>query len=149
MGVDVQSEIVIDRPRRDVAGYASDPDNAMSWYQSIRAVTWASPKPLTVGSRIRFEAKFLNRRLIYTYEVRQLIEDQLLVMSTHDGPFPMETSYLWEQLPSGETRMTLRNRGEPSGFSKLAAALMAGAIRRANRKDLARLKAVLEGASAL
>jgi len=32
----------------------------------------------------------------------------------------------------------------PSGFSKLAAPVMAHAIRRANRKDLARLKAILE-----
>jgi hypothetical protein len=40
--------------------------------------------------------------------------------------------------------MTLRNRGEPSGFSKISAPLMAIAMRRANRNDLARLKSVLE-----
>jgi hypothetical protein len=40
--------------------------------------------------------------------------------------------------------MTLRNRGEPSGFGRVAGVLMAPAMRRANRKDLARLKAVLE-----
>jgi hypothetical protein len=42
--------------------------------------------------------------------------------------------------------MTLRNRGEPSGFSKLAAPALAAAMRRANRKDLARLKDILEAA---
>ena len=40
--------------------------------------------------------------------------------------------------------MELRNRGEPSGFSRVAAPVMAVAMRRANNKDLARLKAVLE-----
>jgi hypothetical protein len=41
----------------------------------------------------------------------------------------------------------LRNRGEPRGFSKLMAPLMTFAMRRANRADLARLKALLERAT--
>ena len=56
----------------------------------------------------------------------------------------METTYTWEALDPGRTRMTLRNRGEPTGFSKVVAPMMAMAMRRANRKDLALLKAILE-----
>jgi hypothetical protein len=41
--------------------------------------------------------------------------------------------------------MTLRNRGEPSGFAGIAAPVMARAMRRANTADLRRLKSVLEG----
>jgi hypothetical protein len=65
-------------------------------------------------------------------------------MSTDEGPFPMETTYTWEDAGAGVTRMTLRNRGEPSGFAKVAGPMMASAMRRANTKDLARLKAILE-----
>jgi len=143
MKVDVTTEIDIDRPRAEVAAFAADPDNATTWYQNIKAVRWETPKPVQVGSRIAFEARFLGRSLAYTYEVRVLEPGTRLVMSTDQGPFPMETTYTWEPRGSG-THMTLRNRGTPSGFSKVAAPFMATAMRRANRKDLARLKAILE-----
>jgi len=144
VAVDVVTQIEIARPREEVAAYASDPDNATAWYENIERVEWQSEPPLRVGSRIAFAARFLGRRLAYTYEIRELVPGERLVMSTADGPFPMETTYEWTDSPGG-TSMTLRNRGAPSGFSKVAAPLMAGAMRRANRKDLERLKRLLEG----
>ena len=90
------------------------------------------------------DAHFLGRRLAYTYEVKEIVRGERFVMSTAQGPFPMETTYTWEDTPTGGTRMTLRNHGQPSGFSRVAAPIMASAMRRANRKDLARLKAILE-----
>ena len=143
-GVDVRTEIVIDRPREDVASYVTDADNATAWYRNITSVEWKTDKPVRVGSRIAFVARFLGRTIAYTYEVRELVPGERLVMSTSQGPFAMETTYTWGDEPGGGTRMTLRNRGEPSGFSGLAAPLMAGAMRRANTKDLARLKEILE-----
>ena len=144
MPVDIQTEIDIERPRDEVAAYAADPDNATSWYENIKAVDWMSPKPVAVGSQVAFVASFLGRQLAYTYEIRVLEPGERLVMSTADGPFPMETTYRWEDTASGGTRMTLRNRGEPSGFSRFAAPAMGSAMRRANNKDLKRLKAILE-----
>lgn len=146
MDVDVVTEIEIAVPRDQVAAYASDPDNATSWYQNIKSVEWQSPKPADVGSRIAFVAEFLGRRIAYTYEVRELVPAERFVMATSDGPFAMETTYEWTDAGAG-TCMRLRNRGRPSGFSKMTAPLLATAIRRANRKDLARLKTILEGNS--
>jgi uncharacterized membrane protein len=142
--VDVASEIVIARPREEVAAYACDPDRATAWYENIKSVEWRSQPPLAVGSRLAFVASFLGRRLEYTYEVRELVPGERFVMSTSEGPFPMETTYGFEDAPGGGTRMTLRNRGEPAGFAKVGAPLMARAIRRANGKDLERLKELLE-----
>ena len=143
-GVDVVTEIEIARPRPEVAAYAADPDNATTWYANIERAEWRSEPPLREGSRVAFVARFLGRTLAYTYEIRELVPGERLVMATAEGPFPMETTYTWEDAPSG-TRMTLRNRGEPRGFAKVGAPMMAAAMRRANRNDLARLKTLLEG----
>jgi hypothetical protein len=144
MEVDVVTEIEIARPRSQVAIYAMDPDNATSWYRNIRRVEWKSPKPLQVGSRIAFVAEFMGRTFAYTYEVKEWRPDERLVMSTSEGPFPMETTYAWSDTSSGATKMTLRNRGRPSGFGRVAAPMMRAAMRRANTKDLLRLKRNLE-----
>jgi hypothetical protein len=140
----VSTEIEIERPLATVAEYAGNPEHAPKWYVNIRSVEWKTAPPLRVGSRLAFVAQFLGRRLAYTYELVELVPHTRLVMRTSEGPFPMETTYAWESLGQGRTRMTLRNRGEPSGFGRLAAPLMAGAMRRANRKDLERLKSILE-----
>ena len=142
--VDVVTETVIGRPIADVSAYAADPDNAPEWYANIESSAWQTNPPVQVGGRVSFVARFLGRRLAYTYEIVEYEPGRRLVMRTAEGPFPMETTYTWDDLGTGSTRMTLRNRGEPSGISKVAAPMMASAMQRANQKDLARLKQILE-----
>src|SRR5262245_6714378 len=144
MSVDVTTSVEIVRPKDVVALYASDPDNVPRWYANIKSVEWQTPPPLRVGSRVAFVAEFLGRRLAYTYEIIEWTAGHRLVMRTAQGPFPMETTYSWEATADGRTRMTLRNRGNPSGFSRWMTPFMAFAIRRANRKDLSLLKEQLE-----
>ncbi|MDQ4116102.1 MAG: SRPBCC family protein, partial [Actinomycetota bacterium] len=137
-------EVTIPRPVADVAAYAADPSNAPEWYANISSVEWETAPAVTVGSRVAFVARFLGRRLSYTYEIVEYVPEQRLVMRTAQGPFPMETTYVWQPVPDG-TRMTLRNHGEPSGFGAIAAPVMSAAMRRANEKDLAALSAVIQG----
>ncbi len=143
MQVDVTTEIEIARPRAEVAAYASNPDRVPDWYENISSIEWKTAPPLRVGSRVAFVAHFLGRRIAYTYEFVELRPGEKLVMRTDEGPFPMETTYQWDDAPGG-TRMTLRNRGTPSGFGRVAAPFMRRAIRRANQKDLLALKRRLE-----
>lgn len=145
MSLDVTVETTVARSPAEVAAYAGDPGNAPRWYANIRSVEWRTPPPLAVGSRLDFVARFLGRRLAYTYEVIELVPGERLVMRAAGGPFPMETTYTWEPAGEGATRMALRNRGGPTGAARLLTPLVARAVRRATRGDLERLTALLEG----
>ena len=142
--VDVTTQIIIKCPLNRVFEYASDPNNAPEWYVNIKSVEWRTQEILVVGSKIAFKAKFLGRQLEYVYEIVDLVSGQKLVMRTVDGHFLMETTYLWEKIDDNTTRMTLRNRGNPTGFSKLITPFMAFAMKKANQKDLKRLKEIME-----
>jgi len=144
MSVDVQVAQTIDSPVDAVAGYAADPSNVPNWYRRIHTVNWITDPPVTVGSRIAFEARFMGKRLVYTYEVVEYVPGEALTMTTTEGPFPMTTEYRWSPVDGDRTRMSLRNFGEPTGFSKLAAPFMAFAMRRAMTQDLRRLATILE-----
>jgi hypothetical protein len=144
VSVDVTTETTIECDPAVVADYAVDPDNAREWYANIESAAWVTDPPLAVGSRFAFVARFLGRRLAYTYEVRELDLPHRFVMSTDEGPLPMETTYSWSAADAGGTRMSLRNRGVPAGFSRAFAPLMVPAMRRATARDLSRLKDLLE-----
>ncbi len=148
LAVDVETTTIIERPLAEVAAFAGEPANVSAWYENIHTVERLTDGPVGLGTRAAFVASFLGRRLAYTYEVVAYEPERLLVMRTAEGPFPMETSYRWAAEGEGITRMWLRNRGEPAGFSRLVAPMMAWAMRRANEKDLAALKRLLEGRGA-
>jgi hypothetical protein len=142
--VDVISQIVIARSAEEVAAYSSNPDNAPAWYVNIKSVEWKTLPPLTVGSKVAFVAHFLGKRLAYVYEFVEFVPGKRLVMRRSEGPFPMETIYTWDATSEGKTRMTLRNHGSPRGYSRLIAPFISFAMRQANRKDLSRLRELLE-----
>jgi uncharacterized membrane protein len=144
MNVDVTATIVIERPIAEVSAYTGDPSNAPEWYRRISSAEWETDPPMRLGSRIRFRARFLGRDLVYTYEITELTPGEQVAMRTTEGPFPMRTTYTWRPVGDRVTHMTMRNHGEPAGWSRLVAPFVVSAMRRAMRQDLDGLKRRLE-----
>ncbi|MBY6035746.1 SRPBCC family protein [Fictibacillus nanhaiensis] len=142
--VDVLTDIKIRCSKEKVAEYAANPDHAPEWYVNIKSAEWKTEKVIKIGSKIAFVAEFLGRQLAYVYEIVEYIPGEKLVMRTSNGPFPMETTYTWEAIEDDATHMTLRNKGVPTGFSKFFSPFMSYMMKRANMKDLKKLKAILE-----
>jgi uncharacterized membrane protein len=142
--VDVTTQIKIAAPIDKVAEYVTNPDNAPLWYINIKSVKWQTPKPLSIGTKITFIAHFLGKILTYTYEFTEVIPGEKVVMRTADGPFPMETTYSWKPIDNNDTLMVLRNAGKPNGFSKLMSPFIGIMMKKANKKDLMKLKSILE-----
>ena len=145
MPVDVASEILIERPPGIVSAYVSDPANAPSWHDHIKSAGWLHDAAPRVGSRISIVAEFLGRKLEFIYEIIEFTPGEKLEMRSVEGPFPMQTAYVFEETRDGHTRVSMRNHGEPSGVSKLMTPMIATAMRSAGEKDLAKLKRILEG----
>lgn len=136
MDQDVLTQIVIDRPRSEVADYVSDPENATEWSQNVSKAEWKSPKPLSAGSEFAFEAQVGDEKRAFMYQVTEYVPGESLVMSSESGSSPMETSYRFSDTDSGGTKVELRNVVQDEDT--------ASALEIDNRQDLARLKSILE-----
>ena len=142
-GIDVSVRRVINAPRDLIADFTANPDNAPVWSSNIRAVNWHSERPAQIGSKMEFETIFLGRKLSHIFEIIDLVPGKSLHMRTTDAAMTLETSYEWSDVPAG-CEMTVCNRGQPDGFAKVAAPIMARAMRRSANRDLGNLARLTE-----
>ena len=142
--MDVSAEVRIDRPRAQVAAYALDPRHDTEWVANIKEVRLLSDPATGVGSRVARVAKFLGKRVEYVLEVREHEPLARSRMVSVAGPFPMDVAYEFEDAGPGATLARIRLRGDATGFFRLAAPMLAAASRRAIRKDLEKLKRIVE-----
>lgn len=142
--VSVLTQTRIARPAEEVAAFASDPDHAHLWCARIVSVSWETPRPLKVGSRLAIESSFLGRTTSRVFEVTVHNPPHKLVMRARGNGFPAETTYTWHETRNGHTRMTLRNVGEPEGPLRLVGPFFESFMRRRCRGDLRMLRSLLE-----
>ncbi|WP_086664052.1 SRPBCC family protein [Lentzea kentuckyensis] len=142
MSVDVRPEVVVHRPRAEVAAYMFDPANDLAWTGGITASRPDQPGLLVRGATVVRTAKFLGRTFDYGYVVTEHEPDRLIEMKV-EKPFPMTVRYELADVPEG-TNVAIRATGAPGGFFAVAEPLMRWQVRRSIAADLGRLKRNVE-----
>ena len=141
MEIDVQAELLIARPRAEVAAFMFDPANDAAWIGGVREARALTDGPLQQGSRVERVASFLGRRFSYTTEVLAYEPERMVEMRATQ-PFEIQVRYeLTDQ--DGGTLVRIRAAGGGTGFFKLAAPLLGAMVRRNIVGDLQRLRARL------
>ena len=142
MAIDIQTEVVIQRPRDEVAAFMFDPKNDAIWTTGVVECRPLQDGPLRAGARVERVTKFLGRQFGYTYEVVDADERGFVEMKV-EQPFPMRIRYELADVPEG-TRASIRAQGDATGFFRMAAPFMARMVRRNITNDLETLKEYLE-----
>jgi uncharacterized membrane protein len=142
MSIDVTAQVHVSRPREEVAAYMTDPTNEPEWIGGLRETTLLGDSPVAVGSRVARVASFLGRKVEYVNEITRLEPGRLLDMRSVKAPFPMQITYSFQDHDGGTL---VRNRVQGgSRLISLGSPLFGPIIRRNIRKDLERLREVLE-----
>ena len=142
MAIDVTAEVLIRRPRAEVAAFMFDPRNDAIWTTGVVESRPLDEGRLRTGSRVDRISKFMGRQFGYRYEVIDASEDGFVEMRV-DEPFPMRIRYELTDA-DGATRASIRARGDATGFFRMAAPVMARMVKKNIGKDLELLKAHLE-----
>jgi hypothetical protein len=145
MAIDVTTEVVVARPRAEVAAFMFDPANDAIWTTGVIECKPLQEGRLVPGAKVERKVKFMGRRFSYLYEVLDADADGFVEMQVNQ-PFPMRIRYELEDAAGG-TVARIRARGDTTGFFKMAAPFVARMAKRSMTNDLETLKEYLEGSS--
>jgi uncharacterized membrane protein len=142
--IDVTATTTIEAPRDEVASYVVDNRNDPVWIGGISESQLLGDPPIDIGSRVRRVASFMGKRIEYVNEVTRLDPGSVLEMRSVKSPFPMEITYVFEDVAGGRTRASVRVQGDPSALYRLAGPLLSRQVKKNVQGDLERLRDILE-----
>jgi uncharacterized protein YndB with AHSA1/START domain len=139
----VEASIVIDRSPDDVFAFLAVRDNDPVWMSAVEESNWLdSSARLAVGRRGRMALKMFGRRTEYVDEVTAFEPGRRIAHRTVEGPFQLSTACLC--VPDGDSCRTTVVADAEKMFGRFVDPLVARLMRRGFRKDLVKLKSILE-----
>jgi hypothetical protein len=138
-----EQSVQVRRPVDVVFACLANPQNDPEWSGAADEMHVTSEGPVGIGTTVRQVGHFLGRRLELTLKVHVYEPNQRLGMTVVGGPLRFAGVRRVEPVPEG-TRVTFSGGGKSGGLFKLAEPLLEAAAGRQLRRDLAKLKQVLE-----
>jgi uncharacterized membrane protein len=139
----VEASIVIDRSPDDVFAFLAVRENDPVWMSAVEESNWLDPSArVAVGRRGRMTLKMFDRRMEYVDEVTVFEPGRRIAHRTVEGAFQLSTACLCE--PDGDSCRTTVVAEAEKMFGRFVDPLVARLMRRGFRKDLVKLKSILE-----
>jgi len=138
MSVDAKAEIVIERPRSEVAKIMFDPKCDVLWVGGLRNVFPLSPGTLKKDSQVNRVGNFLGRE----YSAKLLVvrdEPEKMLEFASDEPFEMKIKYQLADADNG-TQVKLSIQGIVDHQYQVPPAVFGKMVTEAINADLRKLK---------
>jgi hypothetical protein len=142
--IDVFADVLIAASPADVAAVMFDPAREPEWIGAVQSIELIDAA-LVAGARVRHQGRIAGRDVSWISQVSAVHFPHKLTMEISAGPFAGVLDYSVARTADG-TVARVRNAGDFDIGMPLPAALVAGEVRAALAKDLARLKALVENA---
>lgn len=137
--MDFSQDVLIEKPRDEVAALLSDPDHITHWHRDLVSIERVSGKPGAVGSKavLNYDNKGRKFRLEETVLEQDLPRKTVAVYETTGMKHTLTTTLTAE---GDATRVRVDNDMHLSGMAKLAAPMLQGTLRKQVDKRVLDLK---------
>lgn len=139
-----RAETTIERPAEEVFAFVADPANDPQWCPNVRSVQQASGDGPGEGARYEVVHTPTGKPVQLSYEILELEPPRHLLMRQEDDMGTFLTTYELEPAGEGRTRIVQRSEMRFKGLARIAAPVISLLVRKGNRDQFARLKALLE-----
>jgi uncharacterized protein YndB with AHSA1/START domain len=142
--IEIENSVVINRPVDEIFEFMADAENHPQWQSGAQEVVKTSEGSIGVGTTYTGVNRIMGRRLESYIEYTAYEPNKRLAAKVTQRPVPFQFEMTFEPAAEGRTKVNVKGTGEPGGFFKLAAPILARMIKRRTETNLANLKDLLE-----
>ena len=143
----LKKTIVINRPKKEVFDFVSDPANAHKWQSVVKSKEWISEDPHGVGSTQQFVSRFMGLKIKGINEFTVWDPPNQYSFKTINNPITIEEGMRLES-EGTSTKVTWNMQVDAGGIFKLMEGFLMKQGESQPETDLKTLKILLEEGSA-